>query len=127
MTKADRSKISDQQSAAILALLAGKTTEEAAAAAGVARQTVSQWRNHDEDFRNAYHAARGDLLETCLDRLRCSALRAVEILAADLESDDAAARRASARLILSTVAQLKTYVTETGAVGFSNMLSTLWQ
>ncbi len=75
-TKPDINVVSDAQQAAITALLAGQTTEQAAAAAGVTRQTVSQWRNHDVAFRIAYHTQREDVLQTSLS-VRLAAARAV--------------------------------------------------
>ena len=35
-------------------LMGGGTIAEAGQYAGVTRQTVSQWLNHDEDFRRAF-------------------------------------------------------------------------
>ena len=45
------------QAAALDLLLSGQTVTAAAAAVGVARETVSRWRNTDPAFQAAYNAA----------------------------------------------------------------------
>ena len=49
-TKADTATISPAQEMAIAALIRGATVTDAATEAGVSRQTVSEWRNHDPEF-----------------------------------------------------------------------------
>lgn len=50
--------LSDKQNLAIMAIISGKTDEDAAEAAGVTRQTVNGWRNSDPAFRTALKNAR---------------------------------------------------------------------
>lgn len=106
--------ITDSQQAAITALLAGQTTEQAAAAAGVTRQTVSEWRNHDTAFQLAYNRQRREVLQTALDALRAAGLRAVATLTRDLESEQAADRARAAAIILRTWAALRVEAGRTG-------------
>lgn len=106
--------ITDSQQAAIASLLAGQTTEQAATAAGVSRQTVSAWRNHDVDFQLAYNVQRQELLQTGLDALRAAGLRAVVVLLADLERDDPVDRARAAGILLRTWAALRDTVGDTG-------------
>ena len=44
-------KLTANQEQAILLLAKGETVTATAAAVGVTRQTVSEWRNRDADFR----------------------------------------------------------------------------
>lgn len=110
-----KNDITDSQQAAITALLAGQTTEQAAQAAGVVRQTVSEWRNHDQGFQLAYHSQRRELLQTTLDALRAAGRQAVATLAADLDSEQPADRARAAAIILKTWAALREDVNDTGA------------
>lgn len=113
-TKTDNADITDSQQAAITALLAGQTTEQAAAAAGVTRQTVSEWRNHDIAFQLAYNQQRREVLQTALDALRAAGLRAVATLTRDLESEQPADRARAAAIILKTWGTLKDEAATTG-------------
>jgi transcriptional regulator with XRE-family HTH domain len=116
--------ITDSQQAAITALLAGQTTEQAAAAAGVTRQTVSEWRNHDTAFQLAYNRQRREVLQTALDALRAAGLRAVATLTRDLESEQAADRARAAAIILKTWAALKDETVKTGDTSAGALLLT---
>lgn len=110
-TKTD---ISDAQAKAITALLAGQTTEQAATAAGVARQTVSYWRNHDPAFMAVYHEGRAELLGSCLDTLRLVALEALAVLRSDLAAEQPVDRARAAGIILRTWAALRVEAGRTG-------------
>ncbi|HOD64665.1 MAG TPA: helix-turn-helix domain-containing protein [Smithellaceae bacterium] len=114
-TKPDINVVSDAQQAAITALLAGQTTEQAAAAAGVTRQTVSQWRNHDVAFRIAYHTQREDVLQTSLDALRSAGMRAVGVLVAELDNPEVSVRLAAARAVLQAWSALRDDVRACGS------------
>ena len=88
------------QLAALDLLLAGKTVTEAAAVVGVARETVSRWRNNDPAFQAAYNAALASAYEAGQARLLDARGRAVERLAALVEADDpATALKAAAALL----------------------------
>ena len=107
MAKADRTRqvevLSIEQENAIDLLRTGKSDAEVGAACGVARQTVSQWRNHHTGFIAELNRRRAALWESDIDTLRALVGRAVAVLAADLEGDDIKARRAAAVHILRAV------------------------
>ena len=88
------------QAAALDLLLAGQTVTAAAAAVGVARETVSRWRNNDPAFQAAYNAALQSAYEAGQVRLLDARARAVERLAALVDSkDEATALKAAAALL----------------------------
>lgn len=94
-------QLTDKQRTALTAELAGKTTEEAATLAGVTRQTVSEWRNHDPNYRAAMNAAAWDHLRHVSMRVRSELLpMAFADLERDMQSDDPKLRqRARAELL----------------------------
>ena len=88
------------QAAALDLLLAGQTVTAAAAAVGVARETVSRWRNNDANFQAAYNAALQSAYDATAARLLDARARAVERLAALVDSkDEATALKAAAALL----------------------------
>ena len=88
------------QAAALDLLLSGQTVTAAAAAVGVARETVSRWRNNDANFQAAYNAALQSAYDATAARLLDARARAVERLAALLDSkDEATALKAAAALL----------------------------
>lgn len=70
--------LSDEQQAALSALISGKAIREAAGAAQVHRTTISRWLHHDPHFRAAYNAWRQELIDSSRARL----LRTAEIATA---------------------------------------------
>ncbi len=100
-------QLTDKQGIALAAELEGKTTAEAAALAGVTRQTVSEWRNHDPDYRAARNAAAWDHMGDISMRVRRELLAvAFDDLATDLRSDDPKVRRAARQDVLRYERQL---------------------
>jgi hypothetical protein len=79
-------------------LLAGETVTEAAKSAGLSRSAAYRlWRK--DDFQAALTAARSELLESTIDRLRTKARDAVDVLAevsGDAEPPKTAMSRVSA-------------------------------
>ena len=93
-------ELQPDQAAALDLLLAGQTVTAAAAAVGVARETVSRWRNGDADFQAAYNAALQSAYDAAAARLLDARARAVERLAALVDStDEATALKASTALL----------------------------
>lgn len=72
-----------QKEKLLLALLAGKTPEEAAADAGVCRATAWRWRRGPK-FQRRLVRARGELLRAGMDRLAGVVVRAVATLERNL-------------------------------------------
>ena len=88
------------QAAALDLLLAGQTVTAAAAAVGVARETVSRWRNSDPAFMAAYNAALQSAYEAGQARLLDARGRAVERLAALVDSPNTNHALKAAALLL---------------------------
>ena len=81
MTKADRTgQLSIEQENAIDLLIQGKPDKEVAAAVGVARQTVTTWRNHNADFAAELNIRRREIWGSQEDRLRQLVAKAVTVL-----------------------------------------------
>ena len=93
-------ELSADQSAALDLLLAGQTVTAAAAAVGVARETVSRWRNSDPAFMAAYNAALQSAYEAGQARLLDARGRAVERLAALVDSPNTNYALKAAALLL---------------------------
>jgi transposase-like protein len=92
-----RPALTPQQELAVDLLAGGKTVTEAAAAVGVARQTVSEWLNRSAVFRAGLNGRRQELWVANTDRLRALLPEAVEALAAELRGGD---RLKAAALVL---------------------------
>lgn len=93
-------ELTPEQGQALDLLLAGQTVTAAAAAVGVARETVSRWRNGDANFQAAYNAALQSAYDATAARLLDARARAVERLAALVDSkDEATALKAAAALL----------------------------
>lgn len=87
--------LTESQQHALSALLDGATVTEAAKAAGVRRQSVSNWRNRNPVFIAALNAAARDQLRHVHDSFRALAPAALAILAGELEAGGATASRAA--------------------------------
>jgi hypothetical protein len=74
-------RLSPQQQAALKQLLMGASITKAAQAAGVTRQTVSEWSNHHHAFQAELTRRRAEALRDVQQRLEEAALMAVEVLA----------------------------------------------
>ena len=89
---------------AIASLLAGRNIAAAAAACGVSKRTLQRWLKHDE-FRKQYDAAKRELLEGTINKLRSVGGEAVEALREVVTDGEAAAgaRVSGSRAILETL------------------------
>ncbi len=86
---ATSSGTSIKQDRAIDALLAGKTHEEAAAAAGVTRGTVTRWLKGHPGVQTALNARRAELEAEPADLIRRIDAGALALVAERLENGDA--------------------------------------
>jgi hypothetical protein len=84
-------------------MLAGKTDGEVAAAVGVSRQTVWEWRHRHPAFIAEVNRRRKEVWEAASERLRGLLTRAVEVLAEDLEGEDRRLRQQAAVHLLRAV------------------------
>ncbi len=91
--------LSAPQAAAVELVALGRNDTDAAKAAGVTRQTVNGWRNHDPAFIAAVNARRRELWEEAQDRLRGLATKALDVLAGALEADPATALPAAVQVL----------------------------
>jgi anti-sigma factor ChrR (cupin superfamily) len=99
-------ELAADQAAALDLLLAGQTITAAAAVVGVARETVSRWRNSDPTFQAAYNAALQSAYDATTARLLDARGRALDRLAALVDSEDeATALKAAAALLRVEVAR----------------------
>lgn len=114
-TEPHKKSLSVTQQLVISALLSGKTDQEAAVVAGVSRETVNRWRNHDpffqaelnqrqqeiwESYKTGLQALIGDALRTISRAVRnnptiamkilekCQGLREIEPPAGPTDVDD---------------------------------------
>ena len=96
-SKPDRTRqvieVKPEQDLALMVLLRGGTDEEAAAAAGVARQTVNGWVNSDPAFVAELNRRRQLVWGAYQDRLRALAVEALDVLGDQLRGADPAAAR----------------------------------
>jgi len=93
-----------EQENAIELLILGKTDREVAEAVGVARQTVTEWRNKNAVFEAELNRRRRELWSGYADALRALVRRALEVLAEDLENErDLRLRQSAAVHVLRAV------------------------
>lgn len=103
-------ELAADQAAALDLLLSGQTITAAAAAVGVARETVSRWRNDDPTFQAAYNAALQSAYEANQKKLIDARAKALDRLAALVDADDQAiALKAAAALLRVDVERPKGY------------------
>lgn len=108
--EAPKYELTPDQAAALDLLLSGQTITAAAAAVGVARETVSRWRNSDPAFQAAYNAALQSAHDAMSKKLLDARARAIDTLAGLLDSDDqATALKAAAALLRVEVDRPKGY------------------
>jgi len=104
MSKATESdkirQLSIEQEKAIEHLLRGKSDRAVAEAAGVCRQTVWEWRNHDPLFIAELNRQRIDLWRDARERLKSLSNRALDVVESQLDSGDPKASLAAAKYIL---------------------------
>ena len=76
----DSRRLSSQQQTALKQMLMGTSITEAAQAAGVTRQTVSEWCNHHDGFQAELSAGRASALRDAEQQLEEAAHMAVGVL-----------------------------------------------
>ncbi len=100
-TEPDKSRhLNPVQEQAVALLLQGRPTGEVAEAVGVARQTLSEWRNHHPAFIAEMNRRRVEVWGAALQRLQALLGRAVEVLAEDLDAEDSRLRQQAAIHVL---------------------------
>jgi len=89
-----------RQEIAIAALISEPTVEGAAAKAGIAPVTLWRWLRDDSGFREAYRAARRQVIEQAVANLQRAAGEAVETLRTNLHADSPSVQVRAAVAIL---------------------------
>lgn len=97
-------EVRPEQDAALLVLLRGGGVQDAADAAGVARQTVSTWLHADDRFIAELNRRRALVWSSYADQLRSLAVDALGVLADQLRGDDPGVARQVALTILKASA-----------------------
>lgn len=104
MAKSNKTKqLSIEQENAIDLLVAGKRDREVAEAVNVNRETLNQWRNHDAVFVAELNKRRQEIWGSQSERLRSLVKKAVDVLEADLDSDERKLRQSAAIHLLKAV------------------------
>ncbi|MBI2943555.1 MAG: hypothetical protein HYY25_05095 [Candidatus Wallbacteria bacterium] len=93
-------ELTGPKEAALACLLSGGAATHAAAAAGVTRQTVSEWLNHDPVFASELQNRRAELWAEQRHRLEAARVSALDTLTALLFAPDWRARLAAATRLL---------------------------
>ena len=114
-------RLTAPQAAAVELVALGRNDTDTAKAAGVTRQTVNGWRNHDPAFVAAVNAKRRELWEETHARLRGLAVKALDVLAGALEADPATALPAAVQVLKA----LKIYGTIDAPEGPTSALGVL--
>jgi hypothetical protein len=88
-TKPDTQTLTPQQEAVVDLLAIGSTVTDAASAAGIARQTVSEWLNHNYMFRAELNRRRNELWRDRTERLCSLVPKALDVLERELDGERA--------------------------------------
>lgn len=100
-TKPDKIRqLSIEQENAIEHLLQGKSDRAVAETVSVSRQTVWEWRKHDPLFIAELNRQRSEMWMEARERLESLANRALDVVEAQLDSDDPKVALAAAKYIL---------------------------
>lgn len=100
--------LSAKQHMLIAELVAGKTIQEAAKAAGVAERTAHRWLNLPE-FQEAYRTAKVSMFEDALDKLKQYLPRALDKLNVHIDASTkptAATQVRAAQLVLEQAIEI---------------------
>jgi hypothetical protein len=96
--------------AAVEALATGSSQTEAAAMAGVSREAVNRWANHDATFGAALSAYRAGLVAEQVDRARRIRGRALAVIEDRLGTDASLADAVSVVRVLTPAAEIRSDV-----------------
>jgi transposase-like protein len=101
-----RKYVTSKQEIILAALVAESSVEKAARAAKVSRATVYRWLD-DADFKIKLKEQRDVLLETAVESIKCRAAKAVEKLAALMDSKDERTRRLACKDLIDYALRIK--------------------
>jgi len=121
----DSNDLTTAQEIALGAIIRGATVSAAAEEAGVARQTVSTWKNVNTTFIAALNRERRDVWEQEQDRVRAIRTRALEVIAGALEGDESYAHAIEVLKVLSRIDARPTGPTTPGRIAEEQALERL--
>jgi hypothetical protein len=98
-----KKELSVEQLNAIELLITGASDQAVADQVGVSRQTITDWRNRDDEFAASLERRRKSLWASHEDNLRSLITGAIEILRQGMASDDERVRQAAAVHVLRCV------------------------
>jgi hypothetical protein len=93
--------LSPEQIEAAQLIAGGLSVTETALTVGVARQTVSEWKNQDSDFKNEVERQRSFHWRESISQIKTLTGKAIEVLNEGLQSNNFRVRLTCARAILS--------------------------
>jgi hypothetical protein len=98
-----KNELSIEQLNAIELLITGASDQAVADQVGVSRQTITDWRNNNDEFAASLERRRKSLWASHEDNLRSLITRAIEILRDGMQSDDERVKQAAAVHVLRCV------------------------
>lgn len=122
VTNHDDERLSPVQHVAIGALLRGATVTEAAAEAGVARQTVSGWKHNDAAFVAALNRGRREVWEESEDRIRTLRAKALHVIDETLDGPNRATVAVEVMKVLARMNVAPVGATTEGEVAYAHMI-----
>lgn len=115
-----------RQQTALAGLALGLSITAAAGQAGVARETLSGWVNHDELFIGALSESRCETWDMVTDKLRAAAAVAADEVLALLQNENPAIRLRAAALILAHVSSTRPEKITPASVRARDAFPTFW-
>jgi len=102
MTKSDKSgqRLTAKQHKAIELLLSGSNDRQVAQSIKVARQTVTEWRNHNPEFMAEINLRRQEIWVGQAERLRGLLDKAVDVLEENLAANEGRLQQSAAMYLL---------------------------
>jgi DNA-binding phage protein len=92
--------LAPEQIKAIDALLGEKKLDSVAQEAGVSRDQLQQWLEHDDNFQAAYQAAVRDATNLAINRIKAGTSLAVEALLTAMNAGSPAQKIRAAKILL---------------------------
>jgi hypothetical protein len=98
--------LSSAQLKAVCLLASGESVTDTAVAVGVARQTLSGWKNHNSAFQAELARKQAEIWNESRERLRTALPKATEVLISALDDDSPRVRLSAARTVISLNGEL---------------------
>ena len=102
MSAPANTKLTIEQHKAIDALLGEKKLDAVALEAGVTKERLQHWLDHDAAFQAAYQAAVRDSVSLAVNRIKAGTAQAVEALLAAMKDGSPAQKIRAAKVLLAS-------------------------